>query len=194
MRKKILVALIALMGTFSVGYAYYNQRMAAASVSSGGTVTGSLGALKSGNHFYINTNNYSFVVVGNDQGNSNMGTLALSDTAIGSVKWDNGSNYYSASDYRKFVQSMNDTIDSRDVNMIIKEFVKPQLPAGSGDYWMHDFNALPSNEMPYFIGVPYEIAGNGILTNTTLDDCFSFFVENMLVKVYNVKGILCFGG
>ena len=36
-------------------------------------------------------------ILGNDQGNSAMGTLALSDTAIGSVKWDNGSNYYSVS-------------------------------------------------------------------------------------------------
>ena len=56
MWKKLLIALIALMGTFSVGYAYYNQRMAAASVSSGGTVTGTLGALTTGNHFYIHTN------------------------------------------------------------------------------------------------------------------------------------------
>ena len=122
MWKKLLIALIALMGTFSVGYAYYNQRMAAASVSSGGTVTGSLGALKSGNHFYINTNNYSFVVVGSDEGTSNMGTFAISDTAIGSTK-ESGINYYSESNYRKLVQNLNNTINTKDVGTIIKEFV-----------------------------------------------------------------------
>ena len=183
MWKKIVIVCIVLFGGLSVGYAYYNSNLEASTNYSGGNISGSLGPLKQGNHFYIHTNHYSFVVVGNDQGNSDMGTLALSDTAIGSVKWDNGSNYYSVSDYRKFVQSMNDTIDSRDVNMIIKEFVKPQLPANSGHYWTHDFNALPSNEMPYFIGAPYTFAGNGIFMNTTLNDCYSFFIENACIKL-----------
>ena len=154
MWKKIVIVCIVLFGGLSVGYAYYNSNLEASTNSSGGNISGSLGPLKQGNHFYIHTNHYSFVVAGNDQGNSDMGTLALSDTAIGSVKWDNGSNYYSVSDYRKFIQNMNDTIDSKDVGMIIKEFSKPSLPAAAAHHWTHDFNALPSNEMPYFIGAP----------------------------------------
>ena len=183
MWKKLLIAFIALTGTFTVGYAYFNSDMSATGgtyTASGGTITGKLGSLQTGDHFYIHTNNYSFVVVSNDKGTDSMGTFAMSDTVIGNIKWDNGNNLYSASDYRKLIQSMNDTIDSRDKGTVIKDFVKPQYPITSPLHlWAIDFSALPSTEMPYFIGALSAHVAYGTFKGVSMSDFQNFSIDDI---------------
>ena len=175
MWKKLIITCITLMSVLSFGF-FYKELNAAGLSSSGGIISGNLGPLKAGNRFYIYTNNYPFVVVGNDAGASNLGTLALTDEALGSILWDSGSNYYSSSRYRVFIQDMNRTIDSRDVNTIIKEFVKPNLPDLATNYYTHDLNALPSNEMPYFIGAPWFIACKGGVPGVSESDLEPYLI------------------
>ncbi len=176
MWKRIIIACITLMSAVLIGYHHYHTNISAATTASGGAVTGNLGPLKAGNRFYIFTNNYPFVVAGNDQGSSNMGTLALSDVAIDNILWDNGSNLYSSSRYRRVIQGLNNTIDSRDVNDIIKEYVKPHIPDVAGNTFTVDLNALPSNEMPYFIGTPYFMVVRNTITGVTVSEIDNYFI------------------
>ena len=179
MWKRIIIACMTLMSAVLIGYHHYHTNISAATMASGGAVTGNLGPLKAGDRFYIFTNNYPFVVVGNDQGTSNMGTLALSDVAIDNILWDNGSNFYSLSRYRRVIQGLNNTIDSRDVNDIIKEFVKPYIPDVAGNLYTTDLNSLPANEMPYFIGTPFFMVIRNTIPGVTISE-----VEN-----YSISGV-----
>ena len=66
MWKRIIIACMTLMSAVLIGYHHYHTNISAATMASGGAVTGNLGPLKAGDRFYIFTNNYPFVVVGNE--------------------------------------------------------------------------------------------------------------------------------
>ena len=153
MRKSIFIALITLISVFTISYGYKNYQLNASSgYQIGGNINGRIGPLQQYDKFYIYTNGYSFKVVNNNT----HGTLALSDVPVGNIKWTDETTipnnvYYSKSNYRKLIKSLNSTIDNRDKN-VLKEYVKPTITKDPTMYWNIDLNNLPSNDMPYFIG------------------------------------------
>ena len=156
MWKKVFIGLIFMVASLSITFIFYNHSLNAASgYLVGGNINGRVGPLQKYDKFYIYTNQYSFKVVNNNT----RGTLALSDIPIGNITWTDesasdlmNSYRYSKSNYYKMIQSMNQSIDNRD-KRILSEYVKPQLQ-GTDDT-VKDFNNIPSDAMPYFIGNPF---------------------------------------
>ena len=156
MWKKVFIPLLVMIGAMVSSMGFYNYQMNAASdYLVGGNINGRIGPLQQYDKFYIYTNQYSFKVANNNT----RGTLALSDIPIGNITWTNesasdlmNSYRYSKSNYYKMIESMNQSIDNRD-KRILSEYVKPQLQ-GTDDT-AKDFNNIPSDAMPYFIGNPF---------------------------------------
>ena len=156
MWKKVFIPLLVMIGAMVSSVGFYNYQMNAASdYLVGGNINGRIGPLQQYDKFYIYTNQYSFKVANNNT----RGTLALSDIPIGNITWTDesasdlmNSYRYSKSNYYKMIQSMNQSIDNRD-KRILSEYVKPQLQ-GTDDT-AKDFNNIPSDAMPYFIGNPF---------------------------------------
>ncbi len=156
MWKKVFIPLLVMIGALISSVGFYNYQMNAASdYLVGGNINGRIGPLQQYDKFYIYTNQYSFKVANNNT----RGTLALSDIPIGNITWTDesasdlmNSYRYSKSNYYKMIQSMNQSIDNRD-KRILSEYVKPQLQ-GTDDT-AKDFNNIPSDAMPYFIGNPF---------------------------------------